>query len=68
MRLNFQQIISYCLGLGTQNPVLREVALEPSPKRGSDKLNMQTQGRNAQKKASPFKQPGLTYGFQHLER
>ena len=35
MRSNFQQIASYCLGLHTQNPELREAELEPSPKRGS---------------------------------
>ena len=35
MRSNFQQIVSYCLGLLTQNPGLREVDLEASPKRGS---------------------------------
>ena len=29
-----------CLGLHTQNPGLREVDLEPSPNRGSDKINM----------------------------
>ena len=29
----------YCLGLHTQNPGLREVDLEPSPKRSSDKIN-----------------------------
>ena len=40
MRFNSQQIVSYCLGLRTQNPGLREVGLEPSPKRGSDKINM----------------------------
>ena len=49
-------------------PGLREVDLEPSPKRGSDKINMQKQGRNTQKKASRIVQPGLTYGSQHLER
>ena len=38
-RSNTQQIVSYCLGLRTQNPGLREVDLEPSPKRGSDKIN-----------------------------
>ena len=65
MRSNFQQIVLYCLGLHTQNLGLREVDLEPSPKRGSDKINMQTQGR---KKASRIVQPGLTYGSQHLER
>ena len=41
MRFNYQQIISYTLGhLHTQNPLLREVDLEPSPKRGSDKISM----------------------------
>ena len=45
MRFKFQQIVSYCLGLRTQNPGLREVDLEPSPERGSDKINMLKQGR-----------------------
>ena len=40
MRFDFQQIVSYCLGLRTQNPGLREVDLEPRPKRHSDKINM----------------------------
>ena len=40
IRFNSTQIVSYCLGLRTQNPGLREVDLEPSPKRGSDKINM----------------------------
>ena len=40
MRFNSQQIVLYCLSLHTQNPGLREVDLEPSPKRGSDKINM----------------------------
>ena len=68
MRSNSQQIVSYCLGLRTQNPGLREVDLEPSLKRGSDKINMQKQRRNTQKKASHIVQPRLTYGSQHLER
>ena len=38
-RSNSQQIKSYCLDLSTQNPGLREVGLELSPKRGSDKIN-----------------------------
>ena len=67
MRSNFQQIVSYCLGLHIQNPGLREVDLEPSPKRDSEKINMQKQGTNTQKKASRIVQPGLTYGSQHLE-
>ena len=40
MRFSSQQIVSYCLGLHIQNPGLREVDLEPSSKRGSDKINM----------------------------
>ena len=62
MRSNFQQIVLYCLGLRTQNTGPREVDLEPSPKRGSDKIKKQKQGRNTQKKASRIVQPGLTYG------
>ena len=68
MRSNFQQIVLYCFGQRTQNSGLREVDLETSPKRGSDKINIQKQGRNTQKKASHIVQPGLTYGSQHLER
>ena len=45
MRLNSKQIITYCLGLRTQNPGLREVDLEPSPKRGIYKIKMLKQGR-----------------------
>ena len=45
MRLNSQQTVLYCLGLPTQNQVLREVDLEPSPERGSDKINMLKSGR-----------------------
>ena len=47
---------------------LKEVDLEPSPKTGSDKINMQKQRRNTQKKASRIEHPGLKYGSQHLER
>ena len=68
MRSNLSQIISPCLGLQTHNPGLKEVDLEPSPNRGSDKINMLQQGRNTQEKASHTVQPGLTYGPQHLER
>ena len=38
-RSNSQQIVSYCLGLHTQNPRLREVDLGTSPKRDKDKIN-----------------------------
>ena len=47
----------------TQNPGLREVDLEPSLKTGSDKINMQKQARNTQKKASHIIQPGLIYEY-----
>ena len=45
-------MVWYCLGLHTQNQGLREVDLEPSPKRCSDKINWLKQGRSMQKKAS----------------
>ena len=45
MRFNSQQIVSYCLGLHTHNPGLREVDLEPSPKRVSDRIDMLKYGR-----------------------
>ena len=47
MRSNFQQIVLYCFGLPIQNPGLRRVDLEPSPERGSDKINMLKQDRKA---------------------
>ena len=68
MRSNLQQIVSYCLDLHTQTPGLREVDLEPSTKRGSDKISMQKQGRNTQKKRNHIIQHGMTYGSLHLER
>ena len=67
MRSNFQQIVLYCLDLYTQKLGLREVDLEPSPKRGDDKIKIQKQWRNTQKKASHMVQPELTYGSQHLQ-
>ena len=51
MRLKSQQIVLYCLGLHTQNPGLREVDLEPSRKRGSDKIKMLRQERKIQEKS-----------------
>ena len=62
-----KQIISYCLGLRTQNSGPREVDLEASPERGSDKINLQKQGTDTQKKASCIILPGLIYGSQDLE-
>ena len=67
MRFNSLQIVSHCFGLHTQNPGLREVDLERSLKRGSDKINILKQGRNTQMEASGIAQPGLLYGSQHLE-
>ena len=40
MRFNFHEIVAYCFGVCTQKTGLREVDLEPSPKRGSNKINM----------------------------
>ena len=40
------------LGLCTKNPGLREVDLDPSPKRGSGQINMHRQGRNNQKESN----------------
>ena len=40
------------LGLCAKNPGLREVDLDPSPKRGSGKINMHKQGRNNQKESN----------------
>ena len=57
----------YCLGLSTQNTGPREVNLEPSPKRGSDKINMLKKRRSTSKKAICIVQPELTYASQHLE-
>ena len=45
-KINSKQIVSYCLGLRTQKPWLREEDLETSPKRGGDKINMLRQGKN----------------------
>ena len=55
MRINCQQIVSYCLGLRRQNPGLREVHLEPSPKRGSDKINMLKKGRKTAKENKSYR-------------
>ena len=45
--INSKEIVSYCLGLNTQNPGLTKVDFEPNPKRGSDKINMLRQGKQA---------------------
>ena len=69
MRFNSQQIVSYCLGLRTQNPGLREVDLEPSSKRGSDKINMLKQGRKTVEENKSYRTAWThTYGYQHLQR
>ena len=38
-------MVSYCFGVCTQNAELREVDLEPSPKRGSENINMLKYGK-----------------------
>ena len=40
MRPSFQQVLSYCVDLRTQNPGVTEVDLKRSHKRDSDKINM----------------------------
>ena len=50
-----QQIVSYCLGVRTQTPGLREVDLEPSPKRSSDKINMLKQGRKTEEENKSYR-------------
>ena len=43
----------YCLGLHIQNPKLREVDLEPSPNKGSDKINrLRPRRKNTREKKS----------------
>ena len=68
MYIIYAYIYTYTFDLHTQNPQLREIDLEPSPKRASDNINMQKQGRNIQKKASQILQTELTYESQHLQR
>ena len=58
---NYHQVILYCLGLHAQNPGLREVDLEPSPKRGGDKINrLRPRRKNTAVLTSCIKQPGPT--------
>ena len=57
-RSNPQPIVLYCLGLNTQNPELREVDYEPSPKRGSGKINRLRPRKKKQQKASCVVQRG----------
>ena len=51
MRFNSQQIVSYCIGLCTQNLGLREVDLEPSQKtkRDSEVVTRSTCSNKAEK-------------------
>ena len=51
MRYNFQKMVLHALAMHTEHWV-REVDLESTPNRGSDKINMLKQGRNTQKKGS----------------
>ena len=59
-RSNFCQVLLYCVGLRTQNPGLREVDLEPSPKRGTGKINRLRQGRKKQHNTSRIVHPVLS--------
>ena len=68
MRFNSQQIVLYCLGLCTQNPGLREVEMEPSPKRASGKINMLKKDRKTEKENKSYHTAWTQSGFQHLER
>lgn len=58
MRYNFQKMVLHALAMHTEHWV-REVDLESTPNRGSDKINMLKQGRNTQRKTSCIVQPGL---------
>ena len=49
------------LFLRTQNPGLREVDLEPSPKRGRDKINMVKQGTNTHNQSNGYHGSALGY-------
>ena len=40
MRFNLQQILWHCVGVRTQDRGLRQVELEPSPNRGSEKISI----------------------------
>ena len=50
----------YCFGLHTQNPGLREVGFEPSPRRGSDKIKRLRPRRKNTPENKSYVQPGLT--------
>ena len=59
-RSNFCQVLLCCVGLRTQNPGLREVDLEPSPKRGTGKINRLRQRRKKQHNTSRIVHPVLS--------
>ena len=42
-------------GLHTQNPGLKDLDLEPRPKRASDKINIMKQGRNITKESKSYR-------------
>ena len=52
MRYNFQKMVLHATLATYTERWVREVDLESSPNRGSDKINMLKQGRNTQKKGS----------------
>ena len=55
MRFSSQQNESFHLGLCMQNPGLKEVDLEPSSKRGSDKINVLKQGGTTPEKNKSYR-------------
>ena len=67
-RSNPQPIVLYCLGLNTQNPELREVDYEPSPKRGSGKINRLRPRKKTNKKQVVLYSVDAKTSTQHLQR
>ena len=54
LRFKSQEFASYCLDLFTQNPGQREVHLEPTAKKNSEKINMLKRGRKTPEKIKLF--------------
>ena len=66
---NSQQIVLHCLGIRTQNPGLKDVDLELSPKRGSDKINrLRPRRKNTTENMSYHNKLDSQTRTQHLER
>ena len=62
------QILLQCFDLIPQGQWLRQVDLEYSHKRVSDKINMLKAERKPQKKTICIKKPGLRYWCKYLDR